>query len=177
MNKAVFLDRDGVINNVIFRNGNNLKPIAPWSMKEFSLILGIEEPLLDLSKSGFKLFIVTNQPDIGNGIISKTFVEKVNKIILRDLPIDEIKVCPHVDLNGCNCRKPKSGMITSLAKKWDIDCKKSFMIGDNWKDIESGKNAGATTILLEKHYNTSVKGDYTASNLSQAVEIINQISS
>ena len=113
MNKAVFLDRDGVINNVIFRNGNTLKPIAPWSMKEFRLIPGIEKPLFDLSKSGFKLFIVTNQPDIAKGVISQTFVEKVNKNILRDLPIDEIKVCPHVDLNGCDCRKPKSGMITS----------------------------------------------------------------
>lgn len=176
MNKAVFLDRDGVINNVIFRNGNTLKPIAPWSMKEFRLIPGIEKSLLDLSKSGFQLFIVTNQPDIAKGVISQTFVEKVNKNILRDLPIDEIKVCPHVDLNGCDCRKPKSGMITSLAIKWDIDCQKSFMIGDNWKDIESGKKTGATTILLEKHYNRSVDADYTASNLSQAVEIINQIS-
>jgi D-glycero-D-manno-heptose 1,7-bisphosphate phosphatase len=176
MNKAVFLDRDGVINNVIFRNGNNLKPIAPWSMKEFRLIPGIEKPLLDLSKSGFKLFIVTNQPDIGNGVISQAFVEMVNENILSNLPIDEIKICPHVDLNGCDCRKPKSGMITSLAKKWDIDCKESFMIGDTWKDIESGKKTCATTILLEKHYNTNVEADYTASNLSQAVEIINQIS-
>ena len=175
MNKAVFLDRDGVINGVIFRNGNNLKPIAPWSLKEFNLIHDIEEPLLNLSKSGFKLFIVTNQPDIAKGVINQSFVEKINEIILRKLPIDEIKVCPHIDLDGCDCRKPKSGMITSLAIKWDIDCQESFMIGDNWKDMVAGGNTGATTILLEKHYNRSVHADYRASNLSQAVEIINQL--
>jgi D-glycero-D-manno-heptose 1,7-bisphosphate phosphatase len=177
MHKAVFLDRDGVINEVIFRNENTLKPIAPWSMEEFSLLSGIKCPLLNLKKLEFKLFVVTNQPDIAKGVIDHSFVTKVNEVISREFPIDEIRVCPHVDLDGCECRKPKSGMILSLAKKWNIDCQNSFLIGDSWRDMEAGKKAGSTTILLEKHYNRGVEADYKINNLSQVAEIINKIDS
>jgi len=175
MQKAVFLDRDGVINKVIFRNGNSSKPIAPWNLKEFSLLPGIKFSLINLKKIGFKLFVVTNQPDVAKGIIDFSFITKVNTIISRELPIDEIRVCPHVDSDGCHCRKPKPGMILSLAKKWDIDCKNSFLIGDNWKDIEAGKKAGSTTFLLEKHYNNDVEADYKSISLSEAVKIINKL--
>ena len=114
---------------MIFRNENTLKPTAPWSMEEFSLLSGIKCPLLNLKKLEFKLFVVTNQPDIAKGVIDHAFVTKVNEVISREFPIDEIRVCPHVDLDGCECRKPKSGMILSLAKKWNIDCQNSFLIG------------------------------------------------
>ena len=173
MNKAIFLDRDGVINEVVFRNKDKQKPIAPWNMEEFRLISGIKCSLLKLKKIGFKLFVVTNQPDIAKGVIDHVFIEKVNGNISKELPIDEIRICPHVDLDGCECRKPKAGMILSLAKKWEIDCKNSFLIGDGWRDIEAGKNAGCITILLEKHYNRGVKADYKISNLSQVEGIIN----
>ena len=175
MQKAVFLDRDGVINKVVFRNGNSQKPIAPWSLKEFSLLPSIKLPLLNLKKFGFKLFVVTNQPVIAKGIIDHSFIAEVNAVISRELPIDEIRVCPHVDSDGCNCRKPKSGMILSLAEKWNIDCNNSFMIGASWKDMVAGKKAGSTTLLLEKHYNNDVEADYKSITLHEAVKIINKI--
>ena len=174
MNKAVFFDRDGVINKAIFRNGNYHKPIAPWSLNEFSLIPGINDPILNLKNFGFKLFVVTNQPDIAKGIIDFEFVVQVKEIILKELPIDEIMVCPHVDEDMCECRKPKPGMILSLAKKWDIDFQSSFLIGDGWKDIEAGKTAGSTTLLLEREYNNDTTADFNIMNLAEAVEIINQ---
>ncbi len=175
ISKAIFLDRDGVINKVVFRNGNPKKPIAPWNLKEFNLLPSIKLPLINLKKLGFKLFVVTNQPDIAKGIIDHSFINKVNEIISRELPIDEIRVCPHVDSDGCPCRKPKAGMILSLAKKWNIDCKSSFLIGDNWKDIEAGKKAGSISILLKKHYNVAVEADYKSINLFEAVKIINKL--
>tara|TARA_B110000438_G_C15737782_1_gene617071 strand:+ start:365 stop:922 length:558 start_codon:yes stop_codon:yes gene_type:complete len=172
MKKAVFLDRDGVINEVLFRGNNNIKPIAPWEIEEFKLIKKIKKPLTKLSQMEFHLFIVTNQPDIAKGILKRSTVKKMNDIILNELPIDEIMVCPHIDSDNCKCRKPKPGMIISLAKKWGINLGDSFLIGDNWKDIESGKAAGCSTILVDKFYNKSVQADYRVKNLIMSVDVV-----
>jgi len=172
MQKAVFLDRDGVINEVIFRNGNNQKPIAPWNIDEFRMIPGIKSSLCNLKSLGFNLFVFTNQPDIAKGIIDNNFVEKINNKILKELPVDEIRVCPHVDSDICNCRKPKPGMILSLSKRWNIDRSQSFVIGDNWKDIEAGKAAGCKTILLHRFYNYEANSDYRVNDLNKAAELI-----
>lgn len=166
------MDRDGVINEVIFRGGNNSKPIAPWKIEEFKLVPGIKKPLASLCRMGFHLFVVTNQPDISKGVIKSSTVKKMNDIFLNELPIDEIMVCSHIDSDNCNCRKPKPGMIISLAKKWGINLGHSFLIGDNWKDIESGKAAGCRTILLDQFYNKSVKADYRVKNLTMSVEVV-----
>ena len=116
--------------------------------------------------------IVTNQPDIARGIVKLSTVKKMNNIITDELPIDEIMICPHVDIDNCNCRKPKPGMILNLAEKWSINLENSFIIGDNWKDIESGKSAGCRTILLDKFYNKSVQADYRTKNLAMSAEVV-----
>ena len=170
--KAIFLDRDGVINEVVFRGGNNSKPIAPWKIEEFKFIPGIKKPLAKLSQMGFHIFVVTNQPDIAKGVIKYNAVKKMNDIVINELPIDEIMVCSHIDSDDCNCRKPKPGMIISLAKKWGINLEDSFLIGDNWKDIESGKAAGCRTILIDKLYNKTVTADYRVENLTMSVEVV-----
>ena len=172
MNRAVYLDRDGVINEVIFRGGDNSKPIAPWKIEEFKIVQGIKKPLEMLRKMGFHLFVVTNQPDIAKGMVKSSTVKKMNDIISNELPIDEIMVCSHIDSDNCNCRKPKPGMIISLAKKWGINLENSFLIGDNWKDIESGKAAGCRTILIDKLYNKTVTADYRVENLTMSVELV-----
>ena len=161
-----------MINEVLFRSKHNDKPIAPWGIDEFKLIPGIKTPLTELSQMGFHLFVVTNQPDIAKGVLKFSTVNKMNDIVLKELPINEIMVCSHIDSDNCNCRKPKPGMIISLAKKWEINLRHSFLIGDNWKDIESGKAAGCRTILLDKFYNQSVKADYRVKSLTKAVEVV-----
>lgn len=171
--RAVFLDRDGVINEVVLHGSR--KPSSPWNFEEFKLIQGIKKPLEELSKMGYCLFIVSNQPDIARGYIKKDTTEKINKVICKKLPIKEILVCPHDDHHDCNCRKPKPGMIFNLSKKWKIDLKKSFLIGDNWKDMEAGKSAGCITILIDHHYNQSVEADYRVKNLEYAVKMIKSI--
>lgn len=172
MKRAIFLDRDGVINEVLFRGRNNDKPIAPWKMDEFKLVPGIKKPLESLSQLGFLLFIVTNQPDIAKGLVNLNTVNKMNRIIMSKFPIKEIKVCPHIDSDNCNCRKPKPGMILELSRKWKIDTEQSFLIGDNWRDMKVGKRAGCKTILLDRFYNQKIKADYKIDNLEESINII-----
>ena len=172
MKKAIFLDRDGVINEPIFRDGNINKPIAPWEIDEFKLFDNIINPLNIIKKMGYHIFIVTNQPDISKGILKISTIKKMNNIIMSKLPIDEIMFCPHLDSHRCVCRKPKPGMVNILAKKWEISLSDSFFIGDNWKDIECGKGAGCTTILLDKYYNKKVNADYRVKNLSMVNKLI-----
>ena len=171
INKAIFLDRDGVINEVIFRGSN--KPIAPWSLKDVILIPGIKNPIDKLCNMGFLLFVVSSQPDISKGHLKLHTVKKMNEIILDKFPIKEVSICPHEDRHNCLCRKPKPGMLIDLSKKWAVDLNSSFLIGDNWKDIYAGKAAGCKTILLDRQYNSSVEADFHINDLSEAVSIIN----
>jgi len=169
-NKAVFLDRDGIINHVVYHKGIN-KPSSPWNIKEFRLIKGIEKPLEEISKMGFLIFIVSNQPDISRGNIKKGVNDEINRKILGKFPIKEIKICPHDDKDNCNCRKPKPGMITELSKKWNIDLKKSFLIGDSWKDIKAAENAGVKSILIIRDYNNDVRASFRIKNLKEFLEL------
>lgn len=173
MNKAVFLDRDGVINEVVFRGSS--KPIAPWSLEEFKFIPGIEEPIGELSRMGYLIFVVSNQPDIAKGHVTAALVEEMNRRILDALPIREILICPHDDGHRCLCRKPKPGMLLDLARRWSVDLDGSFLIGDGWKDMEAGKAAGCRTILIDGSYNKDVKVTYRVKDIKVAVKTIKSI--
>ncbi|MBI2339351.1 MAG: HAD family hydrolase [Deltaproteobacteria bacterium] len=173
MNRAVFLDRDGVINEVVFRGSS--KPIAPWSLEEFKFIPGIEKPLRELSQMGYLLFVVSNQPDIAKGRVKAVMVEKMNKKIMDSLPIREILICPHDDSHHCLCRKPKPGMLLDLAHRWAVGLDRSYLIGDNWKDMEAGKAAGCRTILIDGSYNKDVKVTHRVKDIKVAVTTIQSI--
>lgn len=169
-NRAIFLDRDGVINEVVFHD--SVKPSSPWKFDEFRFIPKIEEPLEELKAMGFNLFIISNQPDISRGYIEMGTTERINQAIYEHLPIQEIMVCSHDDKDDCPCRKPKPGMLLELSNKWDIDLKNSFLIGDNWKDIEAGKAAGCITFLLDRTYNRAVEADHRVKDIDEMVGII-----
>jgi len=171
-NKAIFLDRDGIINHVVYHKDTN-KPSSPRTIEEFRLINGIKKHLYELTKKGFLLFVISNQPDISRGKIKNGTTEEINKIIYEKFPIKEIKVCPHDDKDNCTCRKPKPGMIFELAEKWDVDLSKSYLIGDNWKDIKAGNAAGVKSILINRDYNKDVKSKYRAESLEEAIKLIN----
>ena len=173
-NKAIFLDRDGIINHVVYHKDVN-KPSSPWKIEEFKLIKNIKKPLEELTKMGFLLFIISNQPDIARGNVKKGTTEEINKILYEKFPIKEIKFCPHDDRDNCDCRKPKPGMILELSKKWNIDLEKSFLIGDSWKDIEASKKADCTGILVDKEYNKEVDAKYRVFDLESSVELIKSL--
>ena len=169
LQRAIFLDRDGVINRVILRDG---KPYSPRNLSDFRLTDGIKGVLDHLKESGFLLIVVTNQPDISRGLISREEMDGFHDLIRRELPVDDIIICPHDDTDDCDCRKPKPGMIVQAAEKYGIDIGSSFIIGDTWKDMEAGRRAGCTTILLDAPYNQGVDSNHRIQDISQALEII-----
>ena len=147
--KAVFLDRDGVINRAIVVDG---KPYPPASMEEFEFCVYAKEGLETLSAAGFLNIVVTNQPDVRTGKQNMAVVDQFHQKLIDELPIDDIYACFHVDEDNCDCRKPQPGMLLQAAEKWSIDLRRSFMLGDRWKDIEAGERAGCITCWLPGGY-------------------------
>jgi D-glycero-D-manno-heptose 1,7-bisphosphate phosphatase len=149
MRRAIFLDRDGVLNRAIVVQG---RPHPPVTLAELELLPGVVEACEQLRKAGYLLIVVTNQPDVARGIQRKEVVEAINETLLSKLPIDDIRVCYHDDQDQCVCRKPLPGLLVQAAREWQIDLSGSYMVGDRWKDIEAGGNAGCKTILIDCEY-------------------------
>lgn len=147
--KAVFLDRDGILNRAIVKNG---KPYPPSNLDELEIPQDVPRALQALKEAGFLLIGVTNQPDVSRGTQQREVVEAIHAALLRALPLDEILVCYHDDEDGCSCRKPMPGLLYQAAETYSIDLSSSFMIGDRWKDVEAGQRAGCVTILIDHHY-------------------------
>ena len=147
--RAVFLDRDGVINRAFVRDG---KPYPPSGPKELEILPGVPEALFRLSAAGFRLVVVTNQPDVARGRQSRESVEAIHSVLRNQLPIDEFRVCYHDDADHCNCRKPEPGMLLDAARDARLDLSNSFVVGDRWRDIEAGKRAGCSTIFIDAGY-------------------------
>ncbi|MEK7597162.1 MAG: HAD-IIIA family hydrolase [Patescibacteria group bacterium] len=193
MNKAVFFDRDGVINEMAFDAENGLVHI-PWQANQIVLNHGIVELLKTTKKSGFLNVIVSNQPDIGLNRITEKIFKDIEKDILQKIEkenafIDKAYYCfhhPYAKLEKykkeCNCRKPKTGLFLQAAKEMDIDLSKSWMIGDGLYDIVAGHNAGCKTILIANNVQTghlkaieeklkNIKPDFIVKNLKEAILI------
>lgn len=149
-NRGVFLDRDGVVNEVKLVNGC---PHPPDSVEELNIFSEAKSCLMALKRRQFFIFIVTNQPDVARGKTSIDTVELIHQRIIGSLPIDDIASCYHDDSDRCECRKPKPGMITRLAKKYDICLERSYLIGDRWRDIDAGTTAGLRTLFIDYGYN------------------------
>lgn len=147
--RAVFLDRDGVINRTFVRDG---KPFPPYTLQELEVLPGVPEALRELKQHGYKLLVVTNQPDVARGKQSQQTIDAMHRVLSARLPLDDIFVCYHTDQDKCDCRKPMPGMLLEAAKKHNIDLAASFMVGDRWRDIEAGYNAGCKTILIDYGY-------------------------
>lgn len=170
--KAIFLDRDGVLNAAIVRNG---KPYPPSSLSELSIPKDVPSALNSLKAAGFVLIGATNQPDVARGSTLRSLVEAINAEIMKTCPLDEIRVCYHDDVDGCMCRKPLPGLLLDAANDYSLDLSQSVMIGDRWKDIEAGQRAGCKTIWLDQKYAEKAPEkapDFIASNLTEAVEWI-----
>jgi D-sedoheptulose 7-phosphate isomerase len=147
--RAVFLDRDGVINRAFVRGG---KPFPPATLQELEILPGVPEALHELKQHGYELLVVTNQPDVARGTQSQQTIDAMHQALRARLPLDDILVCYHTDQDKCDCRKPLPGMLLEAARKHNIDLAASFMVGDRWRDIEAGYNAGCKTILIDYGY-------------------------
>lgn len=169
--RALFVDRDGVLNANFVRDG---KAYAPRSFAEFRLLPGVEEALRRAKNAGFRVIVVTNQPDIANGITPRAELDAMHAWLRGHLPIDDIRICFHTDSDRCDCRKPKPGLLLAAAADHDIDLKASYMVGDRWRDILAGQAAGCFTILVDHGLlqEQPTQPGRTVQSLAEAVESI-----
>jgi D-glycero-D-manno-heptose 1,7-bisphosphate phosphatase len=174
MRRAVFLDRDGVLNRTVVRDG---VPYPPASAAELELLDGVPAALRLLAQHGWALIVVTNQPDVARGTQTRAAVEAINQLLIAQLPLDAIYTCYHDNADGCDCRKPQPGLLRQAADAYRIDLGQSFMIGDRWSDVVAGRAAGCRTFLLDQPYSQSQRcaPDYTAASLLEAARVIMQL--
>ena len=168
---AVFLDRDGVLNHSLVRDG---KPFAPRSLDDFVLYEEAAAALSALKQAGYLLVVVTNQPDIGNGFVERATVDAMHAHLGAVLPLDDIRLCPHAQNEGCDCRKPRPGMLLAAAKEHGIDLSRSFMVGDRSGDMAAGIAAGCRTIFIDRDYAETkpVRYDARVGGLAEAAAFI-----
>jgi D-glycero-D-manno-heptose 1,7-bisphosphate phosphatase len=171
MRRAVFLDRDGVLNHLVMRNG---RAVAPRMPSEFTLLPGVGRALETLRRAALLTVVVTNQPDVARGALTAVELQRMHARLCRAVPIDAIYVCPHDDSDGCACRKPKPGLFWWASRDWNISLPDSFMVGDTWKDIAAGQAAGCATILIAtpECQSDRVSADLAACDLPAAAELI-----
>ncbi len=169
---AVFLDRDGIINRALVRDG---KPYPPARLNDLEILPGSITSLSRLADFGYVLIGVTNQPDVSRGTQSREMVESFNALIQSRLPVREIFVCYHDNVDNCDCRKPKPGLILQATDKYGLDLSSSWMVGDRWKDIAAGQAVGLKTIFVDYHYAETYEGtsaDFTVEDTVHLADII-----
>ncbi len=168
MNRAVFLDRDGVINKRALPH----EYITSW--KEFEFLPGVKEALKKLANNyPHYIFIATNQAGIFREKVSLDNLKEIHFNMVREIEeaggrIDKIYVCPH-GYEGCDCRKPLPGMLDMAKEEFDIDLKESWVIGDDDTDIKFGKARNCKTIYIGESCN---EADYVVANLEEAIDLI-----
>jgi D-glycero-D-manno-heptose 1,7-bisphosphate phosphatase len=178
---AVFLDRDGVLNRPVIRNG---LPFPPATLEEFALYADVAEHCAQLKEAGFLLVVVTNQPDVGRGTQSRGLVEAMHRKLRDAVPsLDAIEICYHAGASHgepCDCRKPKPGMLFRAAANHAIDLRRSFFIGDRWRDVDCAHAAGCRAVFIDHGYNEPLRQQpaFIVTTLGEAVAVIlrNQLS-
>jgi D-sedoheptulose 7-phosphate isomerase len=165
--RAVFLDRDGVLNRAPVEHG---RPYSPATVAEFEILPGVEEAVSRLRAAGFHLVVVTNQPEVARGRQPRQAVEDMHEVLRDRLGLTDIRVCYHDDNDECACRKPRPGMLLDAAREHQIDLAASVMVGDRWRDVGAGTNAGCRTVFIDRHYDERRpdRPDAVVSSLAEA---------
>jgi D-glycero-D-manno-heptose 1,7-bisphosphate phosphatase len=170
--KAVFLDRDGVIVIPEFRDGRSF---APRSLADYRFYPQASPALSRLKRAGYLLIVVTNQPEVGRGLIAEDVLEEMHRRLKASFPVEAIKVCRHTGSDDCDCRKPKPGMLLEAASELGILLPDSYMVGDRASDVEAGRAAGCRTVFIDLGYTGELKPDrpcFTVSSIDQAADVI-----
>jgi len=166
MRRAVFFDRDGVLNQAVVRGGQVRAPLA---LEEFVVLPGAAEAVAQVREAGFLAIVVTNQPEIARGQLSWDTLTAMHRHLCGIVPVDAVYICPHDSIDGCDCHKPQPGLLLEAANDWDLDLSASFLIGDRWRDVGAGRAAGCYTVLIERDYSGTVDADCLADNVGDAV--------
>ena len=172
--RAVFLDRDGVINRPVVRLG---KPYPPADLASFEIYPEASDACRLLKSEGLLLVVVTNQPDVGRGLQARDVVEAMHRRMQEALPVDRVEICFDADDVAANgCYKPAPGMLLRAAEALGIDLRRSYMVGDRWRDVDCGRAAGCTTVFIDRGYRERLRSaaDFTVYDLLQAATLIKE---
>ena len=172
LRRAVFLDRDGVLNEALVRDG---KPFGPTQLADLRIPPGTAEALARLKERDFLLLVVSNQPDVARGVQKRDTVEQMTRRLRAELPLDDVLMCFHDDKDDCDCRKPRPGLVTRAAQQYGIDLGRSYLIGDRWRDVDAGTNAGCTTIWIDHGYNEQAPASAPAARVRSLPEAVDWI--
>jgi D-glycero-D-manno-heptose 1,7-bisphosphate phosphatase len=169
--RAIFLDRDGVLNAPVVRGG---RPFPPASTADLVLLPGVVDACRRLRQAGFLLLCVTNQPNIARGRTTSAAVAAINAALARRVPVHQFLVCPHDDADDCACRKPRPGLLLAAAAEHAIRLSESAMVGDRWRDIGAGQAAGCRTIFIDRGYAEPQpsRPDFVCGDLPEAADWI-----
>ncbi len=167
----MFFDRDGVLNYSEVRDG---KPYAPRSLETFKIEPSAAEALSRVKSAGYRVIVVTNQPDVGNGLVERREVDAMHDRLRAELPLDDIRACFHSQRANCACRKPAPGMLIDAAADWNLALRRCVMVGDRWSDVAAGKAAHCRTVFIDRGYKEPNHEMPTVSvhTLSEAVDWI-----
>jgi len=169
MKRAVFIERDGILNEV--RVGPKHQ-IAPLTLEEFKVNRAAEPVLRKLKAAGFVLIVTTNQPGLSRGYQSRRELDRMHDLLRRTFPLDDIMVCPHDETDHCPCRKPRPGLLIEAAFKWHLNLDHSFVISDKWQDSEAARTAGCTSLLLKSPWVGQAHHDFILSSLDAIADKI-----
>jgi D-glycero-D-manno-heptose 1,7-bisphosphate phosphatase len=172
MRRAVFVDRDGVLNAAIVSGG---LPHPPASAAELRFLPGVKERLEELKTLGLLVVCVTNQPDVARLTVTRAAVDEINALVRFTMPLDDLLVCFHDNRDNCACRKPRPGLLLEAATRLGIELRRSYMVGDRWKDVSCGAAAGCTTVFVDYGYSESFEGPAASHVSASAAEAFDYI--
>lgn len=167
--RAAFLDRDGVLVEILVRNG---RAQAAVTLADFRICPEAPGQVARLKAAGLRPIVFTNQPEVARGTLSPVVLDRMHAHLRAAVGVDDILVCGHVDRDGCACRKPRPGMLETAARRWAIDLPASFVVGDRWRDIDAGRAVGCYTVLIERPYSECRDADVRVADLPAAVDAI-----
>jgi len=171
MKSGVFFERDGVLNLAKVERGNQ---VTPFVLDDFKINPAARDVLKRLKAAGFVLLAITNQPGVSRGYLSRRELDRMHDSLRRQLPLDDILVCPHDETDHCTCRRPQAGLLTEAAFKWHIDLERSYVVSDKWQDAQAAHIAGCTSLLLRSPWIGKGHHDFVMSSLAEVVERILQ---
>ena len=167
MRKAIFIERDGILNHCKIENGMQIQPAFAV---DFRIKTEAVEPLMRLKDAGFLIIVITNQPGISRGYVFWQELELMHKRLKESFPIDDIYVCPHDETDECGCMKPKPGLFIDAIYKWKILLRDSFVISDKWQDANVARALGITSVMINSPFLHNCRHDFLVNNLKEAVD-------
>ncbi len=172
MKQALFIERDGVLNQVRVEREHQ---VSPLTLEEFKIMDGAAAALAKAKAAGLVIIATTNQPGLSRGYQSRRELDRMHDVMRRLLPLDDILVCPHDENDRCPCRKPKSGLLIEAGFTWHLDLDRSFVVSDKWQDAEAARAAGCLSLLIQSPWIGKVHRDLVLPNLEAAVEKVLQL--